>query len=211
MVNCDGADPTSFPGQSGHLTILWPFPASVSPTSSARRRCAQLIGPVCVRLKNLDSCVAKRGASMAACGAVLLRQYSGRPATSDWHCTSPPGVPSGIKGLPCLKTSAGHGGQAGACQEPQRWHAPRQPRTASHALKPPDPYQAPPEPAYSRRWAWRKRRCPAGRPHTDRMCRAGPVMAGSGMGQAMPGASSTDCRAWHAGRRRLGLGFVRAE
>src|SRR2546425_416615 len=31
----------------------------------------------------------------------------------DWHCTSPPGVPSGIKGLPSLKTMAGQGVRRG--------------------------------------------------------------------------------------------------
>ena len=57
--------------------------------------------------------MAKRGASMAACGSMPKTATLRNTCSIDWHCTSPPGVPIGMYGLPFLKTIAGHGVRRG--------------------------------------------------------------------------------------------------
>ena len=49
---------------------------------------------------------------MAACGGMPNTATFRNTWSIDWHCTSPPGVPSGMNGLPSLKTIAGHGREA---------------------------------------------------------------------------------------------------
>ena len=173
MVNRDGADPTgtrSNPAMSRFCGLS----QLVSPTSAARRRSMRSSsGWYACGSKSLDSCtwqsVVLQWPPVAAC---QTRQYSGRPATST-GTASPPGVPRGIKGLPCLKTIAGHGVRRGRLPGATALACPRQPRTASHALRSRDQCQAP--------WSLRtavagrgeKDVALAGRPHTNKTYRVG--------------------------------------
>src|SRR5215813_13391273 len=46
---------------------------------------------------------------MAACGSIPNTAMLRKTWSIDWHCTSPPGVPSGMNGLPSVNTIAGQG------------------------------------------------------------------------------------------------------